>query len=101
MPASTPSLLTAKDQAPDTDGSYFVSTPGTESKITIRYAGLDYTSSNMVVNAYAYDTGWEKRSSELVAVAASEESGSVVFTAAWKQTSTYGSGKSAYSNETW
>ncbi len=100
MPASTPTLLTAKDKAPDANGSYFLSTPGTESKITIRYAGLDYTSS-MVVNAYAYDSGWEKRSSELVAVAASEESGSVVFTAAWKQTSTYGSGTSASSNVSW
>ena len=101
MPAATPTLLTSKDKAPDTDGSYFLATVGTESKITIRYGGVNYTAPNMAVNAFAYDSGWEKRSSELVAVASSEESGSLVFTAAWKQTNTYGSGSTASSNVTW
>jgi len=101
MPASAPTLLTAKDKAPDTNGSYFLATVGTASKITIRYGGVDYSAPNLLLNAYAYDSGWEKRSSELVAVASSEESGSLVFTAAWKQTTTYGSGSTATNNVSW
>ena len=47
MPASTPTLLTSKDKTPDADGSYFLATVGTESKITIRYGGVNYTAPNM------------------------------------------------------
>ena len=101
MPQSTPTLLNATDKAPDTDGFYFLSTVGTESKLTIRYAGLVYSAQSMAVNANLSDNMWEKRSSELVAVAAREDSGNVVFTAAWKQSTTTGSASTASSNVTW
>ena len=101
MPAATPTLLTAKDKAPDTDGSYFLETANLSSTITIRYGGVDYSATSMAVNAYNSDNGWEKRSTELVAVASNVVDGAVVFTAAWKQTSTYGTGSSASTNVNW